>query len=74
MANQFGDSLANMEVAPGKSIPFVVVVANLPKGAKDFEVQPAGINGCNRKAAVILPFRTKSHNIKRPVTDCHRPF
>ena len=42
MANQFGDSLANMEVAPDKSIPFVVVLANLPKGAKDFEVQSAG--------------------------------
>ena len=42
MANQFGDSLANMEVAPGKSIPFVVVIANLPKGAKDFAVESAG--------------------------------
>ncbi len=42
MANQFGDSLANMEVAPGKSVPFVVVLANLPKGAKDFAVQSAG--------------------------------
>lgn len=42
MANQFGDSLANMEVAPGKAIPFVVVLANLPKGAKDFTVQSAG--------------------------------
>lgn len=42
MANQFGDSLANMEVPPGKAIPFVVVLANLPKGAKDFGVQSAG--------------------------------
>lgn len=42
MANQFGDSLANMEVAPGKAIPFVVVLANLPKGAKDFGVESAG--------------------------------
>jgi predicted Zn finger-like uncharacterized protein len=42
MANQFGDSLANMEVAPGKAIPFVVVIANLPKGAKDFSVESAG--------------------------------
>jgi hypothetical protein len=42
MANQFGDSLANMEVAPGKAIPFVVVLAKLPKGAKDFGVQSAG--------------------------------
>jgi len=42
MANQFGDSLANMEVAPGTAIPFVVVLANLPKGAKDFGVQSVG--------------------------------
>ena len=42
MANQFGDSLANMEVGPGKAIPFVVVLAKLPKGAKDFAVQPVG--------------------------------
>lgn len=42
MANQFGDSLANMEVAPGKAIPFVVVLAKLPKGAKDFAVQSVG--------------------------------
>lgn len=42
MANQFGDSLANMEVAPGKAIPFVIVLGNLPKGAKDFAVQSAG--------------------------------
>ena len=42
MTNQFGDSLANMEVAPGTSIPFVVVLAHVPTGAKDFGVQPAG--------------------------------
>jgi len=42
MANQFGDSLANMEVGPGKAIPFIVVLANLPKGAKDFAVESAG--------------------------------
>ncbi len=42
MANQFGDSLVNMEVAPGKTIPFVVVLAAIPKGAKDFGVEPAG--------------------------------
>lgn len=42
MANQFGDSLANMELASGKAIPFVVVLANLPSEAKDYSVQPAG--------------------------------
>jgi hypothetical protein len=42
MANPFGDSLANMGVAPGTSIPFVVVVAQIPAGAKDFSVKSAG--------------------------------
>ena len=42
MANPFGDSLANMGVAPGKSIPFVVVLANIPAGARDFSVKSAG--------------------------------
>ncbi|MDD2366420.1 MAG: DUF3426 domain-containing protein [Desulfuromonadaceae bacterium] len=42
MANQFGDSLANMEVAPGKTIPFIVVLSNLPENAKDFSVESAG--------------------------------
>lgn len=42
MANQFGDSLVNMEVAPGKAIPFVVVLANIPKGANNFSVLSAG--------------------------------
>ncbi|MDD2580515.1 MAG: DUF3426 domain-containing protein [Desulfuromonadaceae bacterium] len=42
MANQFGDSLANMEVAPGRAIPFVVVLAKLPVGVRDFGVQSVG--------------------------------
>jgi predicted Zn finger-like uncharacterized protein len=42
MANQFGDSLANMEVAPGKAIPFVIVVAKPPADAKDYGVEPIG--------------------------------
>lgn len=42
MANQFGDSLANMEVPPGKAIPFVIVIAKPPAGAKDYGVEPAG--------------------------------
>jgi len=42
MANQFGDSLANLEVAPAKAIPFVVVIANPPAAAKDFGVEVAG--------------------------------
>jgi hypothetical protein len=42
MANQFGDSLANMEVAPGEAIPFVIVIPKPAKGATDYGVEPAG--------------------------------
>jgi predicted Zn finger-like uncharacterized protein len=42
MANQFGDSLANMEVAPGAAIPFVVVIPKPPAGATDYGVELVG--------------------------------
>lgn len=42
MANQFGDSLDNLEVPPGRAIPFVIVIAGPPKDAKDYGVEPAG--------------------------------
>ena len=42
MANQFGDSLANMEVSPGKAIPFVLVIANPSIDGKDYGVEPVG--------------------------------
>jgi predicted Zn finger-like uncharacterized protein len=42
MANQFGDSLANMEVAPGKAIPFVIVIPKPPAEGKEYGVEPAG--------------------------------
>lgn len=42
MANQFGDSLDNLGVQPGKAIPFVIVIAKPPATAKDFGVEPAG--------------------------------
>ncbi|MBJ6724428.1 DUF3426 domain-containing protein [Geomesophilobacter sediminis] len=42
MNNQFGDSLSNMGVQPGKSIPFVVAIANVPKEAADFGVESIG--------------------------------
>jgi predicted Zn finger-like uncharacterized protein len=42
MANQFGDSLANMEVATGASIPFVIVMPKPPVGASDYGVEPVG--------------------------------
>lgn len=42
MANQFGDSLGNLEVAPGKVVPFTVVIPMPAKGAKDFGVEVVG--------------------------------
>jgi predicted Zn finger-like uncharacterized protein len=42
MNNQFGDSLANMGVLPGKSIGFVVAIPNVPKDAADFGVEVVG--------------------------------
>jgi len=42
MSNQFGDSLDNLEVPPGKAIPFVIVIAGPPADAKDYGVEPAG--------------------------------
>jgi predicted Zn finger-like uncharacterized protein len=42
MNNQFGDSLANLGLKPGSSIPFVVVVGSVPKDATDYTVQVSG--------------------------------
>ena len=42
MANQLGSALMNLEVAPGKAIPFTVVISTIPAGAKDFGVDPEG--------------------------------
>ncbi len=42
MNNQFGDSLANLEVPPGKAIPFTLVIINPPANAKDFGVEAVG--------------------------------
>ena len=42
MNNQFGDSLANLGLKPGGTIPFVVVVSPLPKDASDYSVVVGG--------------------------------
>jgi predicted Zn finger-like uncharacterized protein len=42
MANQFGDSLANMEVAPGDAIPFMIVIPKPAADATDYGVEPVG--------------------------------
>jgi len=48
MGRQFGETLANLEVQPGKGIPFVIVFKDVPRGAKDFAaevISPLGSNG-----------------------------
>ncbi|SNB46018.1 DUF3426 domain-containing protein [Geobacter sp. DSM 9736] len=42
MNNQFGDSLSNLGVAPGKAIPFVLVFSRVPNEAAEFGVEIAG--------------------------------
>ncbi len=42
MNNQFGDSLINLEVQPGKAIPFIIVIVNPPKEGREFGVEAAG--------------------------------
>lgn len=42
MTNRLGDSYANIGVPPGKSVPFVIVFAGLPKDAADYGVEVAG--------------------------------
>ena len=39
MNNQFGDSLSNMNVAAGASIPFTIVFRNLPDGIANINVE-----------------------------------
>ncbi|MBW2503409.1 MAG: zinc-ribbon domain-containing protein [Deltaproteobacteria bacterium] len=39
MNNQFGDSLSNMNVASGATIPFTIVFRNLPKGIANINVE-----------------------------------
>ncbi len=42
MNNQFGDSLSNLAVQPGKGIPFVIVLTNVPKEVVEFGVEVVG--------------------------------
>lgn len=42
MNNQFGASLSNLGVKPGKSIPFVIVFTKAPKESSEFGVEAAG--------------------------------
>lgn len=42
MNNQFGDSLSNMDVAPGATIPFTIVFRNLPENIANINVEVVG--------------------------------
>jgi predicted Zn finger-like uncharacterized protein len=42
MGNQFGDSLSNIGLQPGKAIPFVVVFSVVPKDAAEFGIEVVG--------------------------------
>jgi predicted Zn finger-like uncharacterized protein len=39
MSNQFGDSLSNLNVGPGKTIPFAIVFKNLPAELAEFATE-----------------------------------
>jgi hypothetical protein len=42
MGSPFGDSLANLGVQPGKSIPFVIVFNGVQKNASEFSMEVVG--------------------------------
>ncbi len=42
MGNQFGESLANLNVTPNQAIPFTIVFRKLPKTLSEFVVEVAG--------------------------------
>ncbi len=48
MNNQFGDSLSNLGVQPGKGIPFVVVLNSVPKDVTEFGVEVVGSTVASR--------------------------
>ncbi|GAB7026892.1 hypothetical protein JCM15764A_21400 [Geotalea toluenoxydans] len=42
MNNQFGDSLSNLGIQPGKEIPFVVIFSKVPQDTTEFGVEVVG--------------------------------
>ncbi|MBT0662811.1 zinc-ribbon domain-containing protein [Geobacter pelophilus] len=48
MGNQFGDSLSNLGVPPGKAIPFLVVFSKVPKAASEFGLEIVGSTVADR--------------------------
>jgi hypothetical protein len=45
MDRQFGDTLANLEIPPGKGIPFAIVFKNVPREAKDYGAEIVDLSG-----------------------------
>jgi hypothetical protein len=39
LSNRFGDKLVNMDIAPGKSVPFMVVFFNAPEGIGAYRLE-----------------------------------
>lgn len=42
MANRFGDALSNVDVPPGKSLPFMVVFFDPPQGVTEYRLEAQG--------------------------------
>lgn len=42
LSNRLGDNRSNVKVAPGQSIPFMVVFSNLPKDLEEFTIEVTG--------------------------------
>ncbi|MDD2335368.1 MAG: DUF3426 domain-containing protein [Geobacteraceae bacterium] len=49
MGRQFGETLANFQVQPGKGVPFVIVFKDVPRGAKDFGAEVMSPSGSNAR-------------------------
>jgi pilus assembly protein FimV len=42
LSNRFGDNKSNMQVEPGKELPFMIVFSNLPDSLEEFAIEAAG--------------------------------
>lgn len=48
MSDQFGASMANLGIDPGKAIPFVIVFRNIPRDAGEYGVEVVGSTVANK--------------------------
>ncbi len=42
LSNRFGDNKSNLQVEPGKELPFMIVFSNLPDNLEEFAIEAAG--------------------------------